>query len=621
MTDAEHAPGTEPKEHPVTPDAMTRPGIVPALSGLLLGYFVAVLSSTIVSTALPTILADLGGGQSAYTWIVTAALLAMTATTPLWGKLSDLFSKRLLVQLALVLYVVGNTAAGLAPSAAWLIACRAVMGIGAGGLSALAQVIIAALVPARDRGRYSGYLGATYAVGTVCGPLVGGLITQAGWLGWRWCFFLVVPLALTSMALLQKTLRLPVEKRRVRVDWLGATLITSAVCLLMVWVTLAGDSYPWLSWQTGIMLGGVILLGLLFLAVESRASEPVLPLRLFRIRTVTLTAFAGAFVGVALFSGTVFISQYFQLARGRTPVAAGLMMLPLVTGLFLASVGSGRLISSTGRWRGLLVAGGLCLTCGLALLGRVRWQTPYWQIAGYEALVGIGIGLMMQNRVLVVQNRVAPPDLGSASSTVTFLRSLGGAVGVAALGAVLGARLARYEHDGLKAIGDPMSSVASGDRLSAPVRDVVRNSYGHAIADVFGYAAGCALVALVLVLFVGRARPRTAVAAHHTAAPSDQELRPTDEDALAGLVRAADSGVPVAGALVLLLDEDGRLVDAQRTNARGGFTFPAPPPGIRTVAVNAERLRPALLPAPGATALPVEVLLRAGGRTSAPEED
>ncbi|CAM5732078.1 Putative multidrug resistance protein MdtD [Streptomyces antimycoticus] len=296
---------------------MTHRQIMEALSGLLLGMFVAILSSTIVSNALPEIIADLHGGQSAYTWVVTATLLAMTAATPLWGKLSDLFSKKLLVQIALLIYVAGSVVAGLSQNPGMLIACRVVQGVGVGGLSALAQVVMAAMISPRERGRYSGYLGATFAVATVGGPLLGGVITDTSWLGWRWCFYVGVPFAVIALIVLQKTLKLPVVKRDVKVDWSGAFFISAAVSLLLLWVTFAGDKYDWISWQTYAMVGGSIALGLIFILIESKAREPIIPLRLFRNKTITLASLASLFVGIAMFSGTVFFSQYFQLARGE----------------------------------------------------------------------------------------------------------------------------------------------------------------------------------------------------------------------------------------------------------------------------------------------------------------
>ncbi|MER6916563.1 MDR family MFS transporter [Streptomyces sp. NPDC000594] len=499
---------------PAAPPAppMTHPQIMKALSGLLLGMFVAMLSSTIVSNALPQMISDLGGGQSAYTWVVTAALLAMTATTPLWGKLADLFSKKLLVQISLLIYVAGSMVAGLSQSTGMLIACRVVQGIGVGGLTALSQVIMAAMISPRERGRYSGYLGATFAVATVGGPILGGLVTDTEWLGWRWCFYVVVPFALLAWVVLQRTLDLPVVKRRVTIDWTGAVLISAAVSTLLVWVTFAGDRYDWLSWQTGAMVGGSVLLGAAFLRTESRASDPIIPLRLFRNRTIALASVASLFVGVAMFAGTVFFSQYFQLARGLTPTMSGLATVPMIAGLFLSSTVSGWIITRTGRWKGWLVGGGVLLTAGLALLGTIRYDTAYWQLASAMAVMGLGLGMMMQNLVLCVQNQVSPGDLGAASSTVVFFRTLGGAIGVSALGAVLGTRVTGHVEDGLAALGPEGAALAdSGQNTGAipdmstmpePLRSVMESAYGHGVADVFLYSAPFALVALVVTLFV-----------------------------------------------------------------------------------------------------------------------
>ncbi|MET7478099.1 MFS transporter [Streptomyces sp. NPDC005648] len=498
---------------------MTHRQIMEAISGLLLGMFVAILSSTIVTNALPHIISDLGGGQSAYTWVVTAALLSMTAATPLWGKLADLYSKKALVQIALVIYVLGSAAAGLSQNPGMLIACRVVQGIGVGGLSALAQIVMAAMISPRERGRYSGYLGATFAVATVGGPLLGGVITDTSWLGWRWCFYVGVPFAVIALIVLQKTLHLPVVKRDVKVDWAGATFIAAAVSLLLVWVTFAGDKYDWLSWQTYAMVGGSIVLGLLFVLIESRASEPIIPLRLFRNPTITLASLASLFVGIAMFTGTVFFSQYFQLARDKSPTMSGVMTIPMIGGLFVSSTVSGQFITRTGRWKAWLVGGGVLVTAGLGLLGTIRYDTAYWKMSIFMALLGLGIGMMMQNLVLCTQNQVDPSDLGSASSTVTFFRSLGGAVGVSALGAVMAHRITHYVKDGIAALDPQYRAALAGSgstdsipdlsKLPAPVRTLMESAYGHGIADVFLIAGGLAAIAFLITLFIKEVPLRT----------------------------------------------------------------------------------------------------------------
>ncbi|MFH8976427.1 MFS transporter [Streptomyces sp. NPDC017890] len=498
---------------------MTHRQIMEALSGLLLGMFCAILSSTIVTNALPEIIGDLGGGQSAYTWVVTASLLTMTASTPLWGKLADLVSKKALVQIALIVYVIGSVIAGLSQNPGMLITARGIQGLGAGGLAALAQIIMAAMISPRERGRYSGYLGATFAVATVGGPLLGGVITDTSWLGWRWCLYVGVPFAILALIVLQKTLHLPVVKRKVKVDWAGAFFVTAAVSLLLVWVTFADDKYSWMSWQTGAMVGGAIVLTLIFLFVESKASEPIIPLRLFRNRTITLASLASLFVGIAMFAGTVYFSQYFQLARDKSPTMSGVMTIPMIGGLFVSSTVSGQIITKTGKWKGWLLAGGVLLTAGLGLLSTMRYDTPYWHIAIFMALMGLGVGMMMQNLVLCTQNQVAPSDLGAASSVVTFFRSLGGAVGVSVLGSVMSSRISHYSQDTIGRLSpqeQAAAAKASGsgaipdmDLLPPGIREWLESAYGHGIADIFLYVAPIALLGFLVTLFIKEVPLRT----------------------------------------------------------------------------------------------------------------
>ncbi len=506
-------------------NGMTHREVLEALSGLLLGMFVAILSGTVVSNALPRIITELDGGQSAYTWVVTAALLATTATTPIWGKLADLTSKKALVQIALVIYVVGSVLAGLSQSTGQLIACRVLQGVGAGGLTALAQVIMASMIAPRERGRYSGYLGAVMAVGTIGGPLIGGVIVDTSWLGWRWCFYVGVPFALAALVVLQKTLRLPVVKRKATIDWWGATLITAAVSTLLIWVSLAGSSFAWASWQTAVLVAGALLLGALAVLVERRAAEPMIPPHLFRSRTITLATVASIAVGVGMFGASVFLSQYFQISRGQSPTMSGLMTLPMVLGLLVSSTVTGRLITRTGRWKGYLVAGTALLTVGFALMGTMRADTSLTLLGLYMAVVGVGLGMSMQNLVLAVQNTVGAHELGAASSVVAFFRSLGGAVGVSALGAVLAHRVTDHLAEGLAALGVP-ASAPGGDgalpdvhTLPAPLRAVVEAAYGHAAGEIFLVAAPFALIALVAVCFIKEVPLR-----RHTGDPIEAEV-------------------------------------------------------------------------------------------------
>jgi len=430
---------------------MSHRQILEALSGLLLGMFVAILSSTVVSNALPVIVSDLKGTESGYTWVIAATLLATTISTPVWGKLADLFSKKILVQIALVIFVAASAVAGLSQNMAMLITTRVFQGLGAGGLTALAQTIMATMIAPRERGRYSGYLGATFALATVAGPLIGGVLTDH--LSWRWCFYVGIPFAVLAFLVLQWTLHLPVLHRKVQIDYLGAVLIAAGVASLLVWVSLAGQNFAWWSWQTWLMAGGgIALLGLAVLA-ERQAPEPIIPLRFFRSSTITLASVASIFIGVAMFGATVFLSQYFQLARGKTPTMSGVMTIPLIAGLFLATTVSGQFITRTGRWKAWVLTGGVLLTAGVGLMGTIAYDTNYWVLAPYMFCIGAGVGMMMQNLVLSVQNLVAPQDLGAASSLVAFARSLGGAIGVSALGAVLSHRITHYLEEALRAAG------------------------------------------------------------------------------------------------------------------------------------------------------------------------
>ncbi|RZT84245.1 EmrB/QacA subfamily drug resistance transporter [Pseudonocardia sediminis] len=488
------------------------------LSGLLTALFVGVLSSTIVSNALPRILGELGGSQAQYTWVVTASLLAMTASTPIWGKLADLFSKKLLVQISILIFIVGSVLCGFSTSTSELIGYRVLQGLGMGGLTALAQVVIAAIIPPRERGRYSGYLGAIMSVAIVGGPLLGGVIVDSA-LGWRWCFFVAVPLAAISLVVLQRTLSVPTIKREVHIDYLGALLIAGGVSAVLLWTSLGGKNFPWVSWTSLAVLGAGIVALALAVLTESRVREPIIPLFLFRQRTVVLAIVAGLFVGVAMFGSTVFLSQYFQLSRGATATQAGLMTLPMIAGMLIASTVAGQLITRYGRWKRYLVLGAVSLTAGLTLTALfLSAEVPYWQLAIFMALVGIGIGMTQQNLVLAVQNTVSMRDMGSASSTVAFFRSLGGSAGVAGLGAVLAGSVAGSVNSGLAALGIPAgsTSVSGGTipnlaTLPDPVRQIVTEAYGAATAHVFAFAAPLAALALIAILFMRETPLRTTI--------------------------------------------------------------------------------------------------------------
>ena len=493
---------------PAPQAAMSHRQIMEALTGLLAAFFTAIISSTIVANALPTIMSELKGTQTDFAWVITAALLANAATTPIWGKLADLFDKKVLVQLSIVIFVAGSVMAGLSETIPLLLTARVIQGVAMGGLTALAQAIIGSIIPPRDRGKYSGYMGGVMAVGTAGGPLLGGFIVDSP-LGWRWTFFVCVPLAVIALILLQITLKLPHVKRHAKIDWLGSILLTSGVSLLLIWVSFAGnpDYYDWWSWQTAAMVGGGVLLLALLVVVESRVEQPIIPLKIISERTTALAILASVAVGVGMFGSSAFLGQYFQVARGATPTEAGLLTLPMIAGNLIGSVLSGQLISRTGKWKRYLIAGSVLLIGGLGLAGTIDHTTELWLTGLYTAVLGLGLGLLMQNLVLAVQNTVRATDIGTASASVAFFRSVGGAIGVSVLGAVLANRVKELAAEGLAAAGIPVTGGSAGASMDlqdmpAPIRDIMRAAYGDATAEIFLISAAIGIIALVAILFI-----------------------------------------------------------------------------------------------------------------------
>ncbi|HEY9412513.1 MAG TPA: MDR family MFS transporter [Jiangellaceae bacterium] len=497
---------------------MTHREVLEALSGLLLAMFVAMLSGTIVANALPRIIADLDGNQEQYTWVVTATLLAATATTPIWGKLADRMSKKLLVQLSITIFVIGSILAGFSQSTETLIGWRVLQGLGMGGLQALVQIVMASMVAPRERGRYMGYFGAVMAVATVGGPLLGGFIVDTEALGWRWCFWVGAPIAIVALILLQKTLHLPVMKSDAKIDWWGALLIPAGISVLLIWVTLAGKNFAWLSWSSAAFLAGGLVLIAAAVFAERRVADPVVPPRLMRQRTMILAVIASVSVGIAMFGSTVFFGQYFQVSRGYSPTASGLLTLPMIAGLLVASTVSGQLVTRTGRWKRFLVAGTAMIVAGLALLGTIDHATSLVLVGAYMTVLGVGLGMSMQNLVLAVQNGLHYSDLGAGTSTVTFFRSLGGAAGVSVLGAILATHVSDLIAKGLAAIPGAGAATQSGGSTSLdlstlpdPVRVIVEHAYGDGTALAFMIAAAVAVVAFVSVLFMRETSLRTSV--------------------------------------------------------------------------------------------------------------
>ncbi|WP_211359995.1 MFS transporter [Actinocorallia herbida] len=508
-------------------------------SALLAVLGVGMLSATVVSVALPQIIGDLGGTQSQYTWVVTAALLATTATTPLWGRLADLFDKKMLLQVGIVLFAVSSIACGLAQNTEQLIAFRAIQGVGMGAVQILVQVVIAALIPPRERGKYNGYLGGVMALATVGGPLIGGLIADSP-LGWRWCFFIMLPFLAIASFVLRLSLHIErVKQTNVKIDFLGAALIAAGVSLLLIWVTFVGDEYAWLSWQTAVMVGGTVVILALAVRAESRASHPVVPLHIVTQRTPALAIVASLAVGMAMFGGAVFLGQYFQIGRGYSPTEAGLLTFPMMLGVLVSSAVSGRIISKTGNVRPHVVTGLVVLLVGFIGMSTMDHQTALVLLGVFMALIGVGVGMSMQNLVLIVQNGVSMKDMGAASGAMTFFRSLGGAMGVSILGAVLASNVASSIKEGLTKAGIPVTGEQGGSlniaEMPEPIKEIVRAAYGDATGHIFLVSAGVAVIGLIATLFL-----RPPALRETFELPEELEAAGEAKAAAAGLAGAAD---------------------------------------------------------------------------------
>ncbi|TMR99438.1 MDR family MFS transporter [Nonomuraea basaltis] len=512
--------------------------ILEVMSGLMLAMLTSMISTSVVGTALPTIVGELGG-QDQYSWVASATMLTMTVSTPLWGKLSDLFGRKLLFQTALGLFVAASLVAGLSQDMGQLIAARAVQGLGVGGLSALAQVILGDIVSPRERGRYSGYMGAVFGISTVAGPLLGGFIVDADWLGWRWCFYVVVPFALVASIVIQKVLRLPKVRRSTSIDIWGATTITASASALMLLLTLGGNQFAWSSVWTYFLAATSLLMLALSVLAERTARNPILPPRLFRNRTFVLTSLASLFVGMAMFGAMIYLPQYLQIVKGLSPTKSGLMTLPMVVALFLAGVVSGRIVTKTGKWKIFPVAGLLIVAVGLFLLSRLHVDSSEWLIGFDVAVLGIGLGLSMQMLILAAQNGSEPRDMASTTAGVSFFRSLGGAVGVAAFGAILTNRLKDEMAGMLRAANITLpggsevklGSPAAIQQLPEPIKHIVLESFTRGLETVFMVGVPIALIGFVATIFLRELPLRGATAA----APVPKPLG-KDDLVLAGLL-------------------------------------------------------------------------------------
>jgi drug resistance transporter, EmrB/QacA subfamily len=489
--------------------ALTRQQLLMLMGGLMTGILLAALDQTIVGTALPTIVGKLGGINH-YSWVVTAYLLASTASTPLYGKVSDLYGRRPVLLFAIGTFLVGSLLAGLSQNMTELIVTRAVQGLGAGGLMTLAFTIVSDVLAPRERAKYQGIFGAAFGLASVAGPLAGGYLAQHDW---RWIFYVNLPLGIVALFVCNHVLRLvPHRRREHTIDWLGAALLVGGVVCLLLALSFGGSKgWAWDSPRIVGLLLGFAVLTVAFLLVERRAAEPVLPLRLFNVPSFALANAATFVLGFSMFGAIIYVPLYLQIVKGATPTASGLLMLPMMVGLIVTSIVSGRLISKVGRYKWFTVVGTGVVALGLAAFGKLaigarpggaagyQAGAPYWQVDLYMVIIGVGLGLSMQPLILAVQNSIDLRDMGIGTSIVTFFRSLGGSVGVAALGAVLSNRLtAALPSSKNLSVNDP----ASIRQLPVLVQHVIEYAFIQALRPVFLTASAVAVFAVVLCLLL-----------------------------------------------------------------------------------------------------------------------
>jgi EmrB/QacA subfamily drug resistance transporter len=495
----------------MTPDSngyLTHKQILVVMGGLMTGMFLAALDQSIVGTALPRITSELGGLDK-LSWVVTAYMLTATASTPLWGKISDLYGRRLLFQIAIVTFVVGSLLAGFSQNIDQLIAFRAVQGLGGGGLMSLALAVIGDIIPPRERGRYQGYFAAVFGTSSVLGPVLGGFFADGP--GWQWIFFMNVPIGLVALVITSAALKMPHVRRDHTIDYLGAALVVGSVSSFLLYTAWAGPDLGWGS-STGIVLlvAGVVL-AVAFVLVERRAKEPIIPMRLFGNSIFSIANLFGFLIGIAMFGSMIFIPVYLQVVDGMSPTQSGLAMLPMVVGIFSTSIAAGQMMSRNGRYKIYPIIGAATVIVALLMLSQLTATSPYWYAGLSMYVLGAGLGCTMQILITVVQNSVDRSDIGVATSSVTFFRQMGGSFGTALFGAILSSRLAVHIADAMKQapagsatgkVGNVANDVQAIKALPEPLHSLITGAFSASLHDVFLSAVPLVAIALVVAFFL-----------------------------------------------------------------------------------------------------------------------
>lgn len=480
--------------------------IYTVMSGVMIAMLLAMLDNMIIGTAMPRIVGELGG-LAHFSWVVTAYILATTVSTPIWGKLGDLYGRKGTFMASIVLFLIGSVLSGMAQDMTQLIAFRGVQGLGAGGLMVGAMSVIGVLVPPRERGKYQGLMAAVMPVAMIGGPLIGGFITDN--LSWRWAFYINIPLGILALAVVALTLHLPQVRIKAKIDYLGIALLTVGITALVLLTTWGGSEYDWASPQIiGLaVLAVVSLIGFVF--AEQRAPEPVMPLSLFKNRNFVMISIVGFMVGFAMFGAVTFLPQYQQIVQGASATNSGLLLIPLMAAAMVMSLVSGAIITKTGRYKVFPILGGAGMTIGMFLLAQLQADTSQFTSALYMIALGLGMGLLMQVTMLVTQNSVDNRNMGVASSAATFFRSIGGSFGVSLFGAIFTSRLTSSLTGDLGA--EASEKLTSGgqnvdpsmlNQLPAPVHEAYINAVTSGVQGVFGWAILFAAVAFVVAWFI-----------------------------------------------------------------------------------------------------------------------